>query len=56
MKSSQDNVTDKNEYESLCNTFTKFVDEKRNEFFSKHEPKKFFFSHKKLKFNLESRR
>ena len=30
----QDNVIDKNEYESLCNIFTKFVDETKNESFS----------------------
>ena len=32
-KSLQDNVIDKNEYESLCNIFTKYVDENKNEFF-----------------------
>ena len=32
-KSLQDNVIDKNEYESLCNIFTKFVDETKNESF-----------------------
>ena len=32
-KSSQDNVTDKTEYESLCNNFTKYVDENKNESF-----------------------
>ena len=32
-KSLQDNVIDKSEYESLCNFFTKFVDENKNEFF-----------------------
>ena len=32
-KSFQDNVIDKNEYESLCNTFTKYVDENKNESF-----------------------
>ena len=32
-KSLQDNVIDKNEYESLCNIFTKFVDENKNESF-----------------------
>ena len=32
-KSSQDNVTDKNEYEKLCNIFTKYVDENENESF-----------------------
>ena len=29
-KSLQDNVIDKNEYESLCNIFTKYVDENKN--------------------------
>ena len=32
-KSLQDNVSDKNEYESLCNLFTKYVDENENESF-----------------------
>ena len=32
-KSIQDNVIDKNEYESLCKIFTKYVDENKNEFF-----------------------
>ena len=32
-KSLQDNIIDKNEYESLCNIFTKYVDENKNEFF-----------------------
>ena len=32
-KSLQDNVIDKNEYESHCNIFTKFVDENKNESF-----------------------
>ena len=29
----QDSVTDKTEYESLCNIFTKYVDENKNESF-----------------------
>ena len=33
-KSLQDNVIDKNEYESLCNIFTKYVGENKNESFS----------------------
>ena len=33
-KSLQDNVIDKNEYESLCNIFTRYVDENKNESFS----------------------
>ena len=32
-KSLQDNIIDKNEYESLCNIFTKYIDEKKNESF-----------------------
>ena len=32
-KSLQDNIIDKNEYESLCNIFTKNVDENKNESF-----------------------
>ena len=34
-KSLQDNVIDKSEYESLCNIFTKYVDENKNEYFLK---------------------
>ena len=32
-KSLQDNVIDKSEYESLCNIFTKYVDDNKNESF-----------------------
>ena len=32
-KSLQDNIIDKTEYESLCNIFTKYVDENKKEFF-----------------------
>ena len=32
-KSLQDNIIDKNEYESLCNIFTKYIDENKNESF-----------------------
>ena len=32
-KSLQDNVIDKDEYESLCNIFTKYVDQNKNESF-----------------------
>ena len=32
-KSLQNNMIDKNEYESLCNIFTKYVDETKNESF-----------------------
>ena len=38
-KSLQDNIIDKTEYESLCNIFTKYVDENKNESFFKHEYK-----------------
>ena len=36
-KSSQDNIIDKNENESLCIVFIKYVDENKNESFLKHE-------------------
>ena len=32
-KTLQDNIIDKNEYENLCNIFTKYVDENKNESF-----------------------
>ena len=32
-KSLQDNIIDKNEYESLCNIFTKYIDQNKNESF-----------------------
>ena len=32
-KSLQDNIIDKNEYESLCNIFIKYIDENKNESF-----------------------
>ena len=32
-KSLQDNIIDKTEYESLCNIFTKYIDENKNESF-----------------------
>ena len=32
-KSLQDNIIDRNEYESLCNIFTKYVDQNKNESF-----------------------
>ena len=44
-KSLQDNVIDKNEYESLCNIFTEYINEKKTNPFYKHEYKnkiKFF--------------
>ena len=41
IKSLQDNIIDKNDYESLCNVSTKNVDAYKNEsFFYKHEHKK----------------
>ena len=52
-KSLQDNIIDKNEYESLCNIFTKYVDENKNESFFINMNIKIklnFFSHNKLKF------
>ena len=52
-KSLQDNVIDKTEYESLCNIFTKYVDEnKKKSFFVNMNIKRKlnFFSHNKLKF------
>ena len=51
-KSLQDIVTDKSEYESLCNNFTKYVDEKKTNLFYKYEYKHKIklFSHNKLKF------
>ena len=33
-KSLQDNLIDKNEYESLCNNFTEYLDETKNYSFS----------------------
>ena len=33
-KSLQDNIIDKSEYDSLCNFFTNYVDENKNESFS----------------------
>ena len=38
-KSLQDNIIDETEYESLCNIFTKYVDENENDFFCKFEHK-----------------
>ena len=32
-KSLQDNIIDKTEYENLCNTFTKYINENKNESF-----------------------
>ena len=52
-KSLQDNVIDKNEYDSLGNIFTRYVDENRNESFFINKNIKIklkFFSHNKLKF------
>ena len=55
-KSLQDNVIDKTEYESLCDIFTKYVDENKNESFFINMNiivKLNFFNHNKLKFQLE---
>ena len=52
-KSLQDNIIDKNEYESLCNIFTKYVGENENESFFINmniKTKLPFFSYNKLKF------
>ena len=52
-KSLQSNLIDKNEYESLCNIFTKYVDQNKNESFFINlniKIKLNFFSHNKLKF------
>ena len=51
-KSLQDNIIEKNEYESLCNIFTKNVDENKNEFFLNMniKIKLNIFSNYKLKF------
>ena len=38
-ESIQDNVIDKNEYESLCKIFTRFVDETKKVNFFKYEHK-----------------
>ena len=55
-KSLQDNVIDKNEYESLCNIFTKYLDENKNKSFINMNIKinLNFFSHNKLKFQPRS--
>ena len=51
-KSLQDNVIDKNEFDSLCNIFTKYVDENKNEFSLNMniKIKLNFFSHNNIKF------
>ena len=52
-KSLQDNVIDKTEYDNLCNIFTKYVDQNKNESFFINMNIKIklnFFSHNKLKF------
>ena len=53
----QDNLTDKSEYESLCNTFTKYSDETENASLLKDEQKNNhkFFRDNNFKFNLEPR-
>ena len=52
----KDNIFDKSENESLCDTFTKYLDETKNESFYKyqHTKKNYVFSSRnKLKLNLE---
>ena len=51
-KSLQDNVIDKNEFDSLCNIFTEYVDENKNEFSLNMniKIKLNFFSHNNIKF------
>ena len=51
-KSLQDNIIDKTEYDGLCNIFTRYVGENKNEFFFKYEYKNKIklFSHNKLNF------
>ena len=50
-------MIDKNEYECLCNNFTKNLEESKSDFFKKyeHSDKIKFFSHNKLQFNIEPR-
>ena len=56
-KSSPDNLIDKNDYESLCDIFTKYLEGTKNEFFlnMSEELKLNNISIIKLKFNLEPR-
>ena len=52
-KSLQDNIIDKTENNSLCNIFTKYIDENKNESFfinTNIKIKLNFFSHNKLKY------
>ena len=52
-KSLQGNIIDKTEYDSLCNIFTEYVDENKNESFFTNMNIKInlnFFSHNKLNF------
>ena len=52
-KSLQDNIIDKTEYENLCNIFTRYVDENKNESFLIYmiiKIKLNFLSHNKLNF------
>ena len=56
-KSLQDNIIDKTEYESLCNIFTKYVDDNKNESFFLNmniKIKLHFFSYNKLKFQART--
>ena len=52
-KSLRDNIIDKTEYDSLCNVFTKYVDDNKNECFFINMNMKIklnFFSHNNIKF------
>ena len=42
-KSSQDNFVDENEYKSLCNIFTKYLDETKDDSFLYTYIKNYFF-------------
>ena len=57
-KSLEDDVIDKNQNESICKFFTKFLAETKNQSFQKKLKQKItlsFLSHIKLKFNLDQR-
>ena len=58
-KSLQDNVIDKTDFESLCNSFTKYFDEIKNESFFKIMNVKIkikFFSPSKLNFQTRTKK
>ena len=56
-KSLQDNLIEKNEDQSLCSFFTKYVEEKKNDVFYKyeHQLKIKAFNSNKTKINLQPR-